>query len=127
MEKFIKNIIKDISNICLSYLSKEESIYIKGEWNKFPESRVFNIASEKNWLDLLIWAHNNYSHHDDWFIYATAAYNGNLDIIKWLKQNGYIWNEETYAYAASGNQLEIIKWAKLNGCPWDENTCKVAA
>ena len=54
-----QELIKDVSNICLSYLSQEEQIYIGGEWNKFDKNEVCNIAAESGWLDLLKWARQN--------------------------------------------------------------------
>ena len=52
-----------------------------------------------------------------------AADHGHLDVLKWLRENGCPWDEETCAYAARGGHLEVLKWARENGCPWDEDTC----
>jgi len=46
-----------------------------------------------------------------------AAFNGNLDNIKWLKENKCPWNENTFTYAAGNGNLENMKWLKENGCP----------
>jgi hypothetical protein len=29
----------------------------------------------------------------------------------------------TCASAAEGGHLDVLKWARENGCPWDEETC----
>ena len=29
--------------------------------------------------------------------------------------------------AAKGGHLEVLKWLRENGCPWDEETCRYAA
>jgi hypothetical protein len=48
-------------------------------------------------------------------------------VLKWARENGCPWNEDTCAYAAKGGHLEVLKWARANGCPWDEKTREYAA
>ena len=36
-------------------------------------------------------------------------------------------NAATCAWAAEGGHLEVLKWARENGCPWDEETRELAA
>jgi hypothetical protein len=57
----------------------------------------------------------------------TAAKYGKLDIIKWLRKNGFVWNVHTSEYAASSGDLETLKWILENGCPYDWTTCAGAA
>ena len=52
----IEGLIKDVSEICLSYLSEEEQIYVKKEWEKFEKNDICKIAARNGWLDLLKWA-----------------------------------------------------------------------
>jgi len=54
---------------------------------------------------------------------AKTAENGNLNILKWVRENGCPWNSSTCIKAASGGHLEILKWAHENGCPWDKEGC----
>ena len=56
-----------------------------------------------------------------------AAYGGQLEVLKWLRENSYPWDEMTCACAASGGYLKMLQWARANGCPWDERTCSLAA
>ena len=60
-------------------------------------------------------------------IFTRAAKNGNLENMKWLKENGCPWNLWTFEYAALNGNLENMKWLKENGCPWDEQTFMRAA
>ncbi len=87
---------------------------------------------------------------DDTTRCSLAAYYGQLRILKWLRANGYGWNENTCRYAARygymhvlqwahehgapwselvcedavhGCELEVLKWLRANGCPWDKTTC----
>jgi hypothetical protein len=52
---------------------------------------------------------------------------GHLETLKWARENGCPWDEETCADAAEGGHLETLKWAREHGCPWDELTCASAA
>ena len=56
-----------------------------------------------------------------------AAENGNLDNMKWLKEQGCPWDESTFDYAAKNGNLENMKWLKEQGCPWDDDTFLFAA
>jgi hypothetical protein len=52
---------------------------------------------------------------------AYAARGGHLDLLKWARKNGCLWNSNTCTNAARGGHLELLKWARENGCPWDSN------
>src|SRR5205085_11975625 len=52
---------------------------------------------------------------------------GNLEVLKWARENGCSWNVSTCENAASGGHLEVLKWAHENACPWDKWTCEKAA
>jgi len=56
-----------------------------------------------------------------------AAADGNLDLLKQLRESGYSWDEWTCAGAALNGHLETLQWARKNGCPWDEKICTHAA
>ena len=55
------------------------------------------------------------------------ALNGNLELLKVLRENGCPWDETTCGSAARNGHLESLKYAHENGCPWDETTCSNAA
>ena len=56
-----------------------------------------------------------------------AAGEGQLEILKWLRENDFPWNKCTCRYAVNGWHLEVLQWARESGCPWDEKTCAHAA
>ena len=58
---------------------------------------------------------------------ALAAGEGQREVLKWLRENDFPWNEETCASAALGGHLEMLQWLRANDCPWDEWTCARAA
>ena len=49
---------------------------------------------------------------------AAAAADGELDVLKWLRQLGCPWDETTCKNAREGRYLEVLQWAHRNGCPW---------
>jgi hypothetical protein len=63
---------------------------------------------------------------DEWTC-ALAAWNGDLECLKYACENGCPWNEETCMKAAENGHLECLKYAHENGCPWDKRTCLFAA
>ena len=52
---------------------------------------------------------------------------GHLEVLQWARANGCEWNEWTFAFAAQGGHLEVLQWLHANGCPWDGWTCASAA
>jgi hypothetical protein len=77
-------------------------------------------------------------------ICTIAAYNGWIDLLKWLVEYrcqtdiyvcyvyAYgpiwgIWGERMIANAALNGHLDIIMFARKNGCPWNSRTCEYAA
>ena len=55
------------------------------------------------------------------------AYDGNLELLQFLRAKGCPWDEWTCTYAAKNGQLECLKYAHENGCSWTEWTCEYAA
>jgi len=57
---------------------------------------------------------------------ARAAIGGQLEVLKWARENGCPWSNDLSDYtlncctlAAIGGQLEVLRWARENGCPWN--------
>jgi hypothetical protein len=42
---------------------------------------------------------------------------GQLETLKWARENGCPWDRETCWNAANRGSLEVLKWAHANGCP----------
>ena len=56
-----------------------------------------------------------------------AALQGQLEILKWLRENDFPWDEKTCTRAVRGGHLEVLQWLRANSCPWNEYTCAWAA
>lgn len=153
---YIEHVNIDVSNICFSYLSEDEHLYINKKWDQFDKKKLLEIASENGWIDLLKWALDNeyiiwndviYLHiiqsgqlkllkwiwvYKEPHLYTKqclcvhATKNNNLEILKWLHLQGCEISLWTYACAARKGNLEILKWLDEQNCPWDERAYSFA-
>ena len=51
-----------------------------------------------------------------------AAYNGHLECLRYLHENGCPWDGWTCIFAAKYGHLYCLQYAHENGCPWDSST-----
>lgn len=53
---------------------------------------------------------------------------GHIDVLKWLKANGYPWNPSKVwcERAAVWGDLGMLQYLRLNGAPWDQQTANEA-
>jgi hypothetical protein len=51
-----------------------------------------------------------------------AAEVGNIEVFKWLRNNGMKWHPMTYEVAKNSFHVDIAEWAIKNGCPKDKNS-----
>jgi hypothetical protein len=89
-----------------------------------PEAS-YDIAESGN-LELLKWCRENGYEWDEW-TYAQAVDSGNLELLQYCRDNGCPWNEIAFTWAAAEGHLEILQWLLDSGCPWDEDACTHAA
>ncbi len=57
---------------------------------------------------------------------SRVALNGNLDLLKYLHENGCPWDQSTCTCASLVGHLECLQYAHEKECPWDEITCHYA-
>jgi len=41
-------------------------------------------------------------------------------VLRWVREHGCDWDEETCSEAAAGGHLEVLTWVREHGCPWVE-------
>ncbi len=56
-----------------------------------------------------------------------AAAGGHLETLKLLVANKYPWGLKTWGMAIMGGDLGVIRWMNENGCVFQESTCTIAA
>ncbi|KAG5188070.1 hypothetical protein JKP88DRAFT_178423 [Tribonema minus] len=59
---------------------------------------------------------------------TVAAFEGHLDALQYLHQEGCAWDESTTAAAAAGDHLHVLQWcrAATPPCPWDTGVAYAA-
>ena len=90
------------------------------EWIKY--NAVCN-AARRGVVSVLEWAKDHgYDFTDvrNKHVCATAARNGNLFILQWLRQNDCPWDFRVVASARANGHEDVAEWAIENGCPVEE-------
>ena len=53
-----------------------------------------------------------------------AAFNENLEMLKYCVENGCEIHDGTCAIAAQFGNLALLEYLRSKNCPWDERVCK---
>jgi hypothetical protein len=83
-------------------------------------------VAQTNDLKLLRWAREEKECAWDYQTSGEAAWNGNLDMLKYCCENGCEVGNGTCAIAAKCGHLECLKYLRFKNIPWDERVCQRA-
>jgi hypothetical protein len=83
-------------------------------------------VAQTNDLKLLRWAREEKECAWDYLTSGTAAYQGNLDMLKYCCENGCEVDARHCAGAARNGHLACLEYLRSKNCPWDERTCQRA-
>ena len=97
-------------------------------WFALPELVREKVRDECDWhtvamLDVALGKHVDL----DAYHMNSAASQGHINVIKWLRANNCPWSQYTCAHAAEHGHLDVLQWLRANGCPWDVWVCTYAA
>ena len=95
------------------------------EYTKNQEEFCAQVAYTND-LALLRWVREVRECAWDYGTSGTAAYLGNLDMLKYCVENGCEVHEGTCATAAKYGNLECLKYLRSKNCPWTERVCELA-
>jgi hypothetical protein len=95
------------------------------EFTKNQETFCSQVA-ETNDLKLLRWVREEKECDWDYYTSGVAAYQGNLDMLKYCCENGCEVHEGTCAVAAKYGNLACLEYLRSKNCPWDKRTCEQA-
>jgi hypothetical protein len=95
------------------------------EYTKNQEEFCARVA-QTNDLALLRWVREEKECDWDWETSGTAAYLGNLEMLKYCVENGCEVHERVCAAAASEGHLDCLQYLREKNCPWDERTVQIA-
>ena len=84
----------------------------------------FLAAIEGSQFKVLVWLKTHFpdalmKHSHPMLI---AAQVGDIEVFKWLRNNGMKWHPLTYTAAKNSFHYDIAEWAVKNGCPKDEHS-----
>ncbi len=106
-------------------LSGMQLLHQRGDLDDELSDGLCTLVAEWGRLEILKWLRENNFPWDEETC-RRAASGGHLEMLQWARANGCPWHEGTCMYAAKGGHLEVLQWLRANGCPWDEETCEVA-
>jgi len=91
--------------------------------------RIANKMAQAGWVSLLKWWMCDLKYPADKAIFRYAAGGGQVETMKWLKENGFELVESLClcSAAARGGHLEALKWLRENECLVSAATCTAAA
>ena len=125
-------ITSDLVNYLFAFINVEHYIILKfvsKDWQNYFGSKTileFDVnacasVAFDGYLNLLKWVRENGCPWDE-NTCSGAAYGGHLDCLTWARQNDCPWNFSTGCYAATNGHLDCLKWTLENGCDWNINT-----
>jgi len=96
-----------------------------GKRQCFPweQNTICFVAAGHGHLEVLKWFKKERAVSWDHLVSRVAALKRDFEMLKWLRENGCPWKENTCSDAAAHGQLEVLKWARENGASWNEDTC----
>ncbi len=83
---------------------------------EFIGNRLCDYSAFYGQLDMLIWGHENGYLWDEGTC-SNAASNGHLSCLKYLRENNCEWDNKVYLHATKYKHTELLNWAIENGCP----------
>ena len=107
---------------------------LKKYWSDIPEKKkslsmssvTCSSAARQGHMETLKWLR---SEGCPWkaSVCMGAARNGHFEVLKWLRSEGCPWDEWACRYAAEEGRWEVLKWLRSEGCPCEEKACSGAA
>jgi hypothetical protein len=124
--------VQELSSISTMELAWEG--YPWGQRVRLPGGEVTTMNQEffcaqvayTNDLKLLRWVREEKECAWDWQTSCAAAYQGNLDMLKYCCENGCEVHEGTCAVAAKKGNLALLEYLRSKNCPWNSWVCKEA-
>ena len=87
-----------------------------------------HMAAYEGRLDVLKWLFEKGCPISRNLCASGAMISGHVHILQWMKDNGITgeWRYYHMYSAANRGRLEVVKWLRADGCPWDEKACLFA-
>ena len=93
------------------------------------QDNMLRILVDRGHLPMLKWWFEKYGASDiilsKKLFTRAAASHGELEVLKWLVENGFKYSADCLAAAAQGGELECIEYLRQIGCPWSNAVAKI--
>lgn len=87
------------------------------KYNMWPDASLIS-AAKGNQSKVIKWAMDKGMTSSKYYdLCMIAAYNGNLELLKWLREKNEPWDVLTCTHAILSEHIDVAKWALDNGCP----------
>jgi hypothetical protein len=124
--------VDDLSSISTLELAWEGFPW--GARVRVPSGREYTLNQEyfchrvakTNDLKLLRWVREEKECAWDWQMSGNAAYQGNLDMLKYCVENGCEVHTGTCALAAKNGHLDCLEYLRSKNCRWNSWVCEYA-
>jgi len=129
LEKFGGETLTSIKSAAVSPSRTELCLDMDESYCDTRAVELFQAAISDGKLDVLKWGEESgyeLCNILDGKKIADVALNGHLEVVKYLRNLGISWDEDTCSNAAENGHLELLKWCRVNQCPWNEHTCSRA-
>jgi len=80
-----------------------------------------------NALECVVFAHDRGLPLEDECLCESAVSNENLELLKYLHENGCPWTAECFINVLDQRSKSILEYLCANECPWDSSVCHYAA
>ena len=113
----------------LKWLCRDACPWTKGPWNLYSYfgGCIDDIWSELEsrkcmyrffqWTEVPIWDFDFYLESIGSRVFKKAVHSGNLEMLKWLRDQKCPWSGTAYEAAAYEGFEEVLQWLKDHGCP----------
>jgi len=91
----------------------------------YRDACILEYAAKSGDLEIVRYLHENGCEWDTMACWS-AANEGHLQVLKYLHENGCQWNEHTFAAGVASGNMELLEYLYQNGCPWNESSCTTA-
>jgi len=120
--------VSEMSSISTLEFAWENKSFWPSDWEGEDETWFCMKVASTNKLELLKWAREEKECEWDYGTINTAAYHGNLEMVKYCVVNECRIGEYACAYAAKNSHLEVLKYLREEvKAPWGSDTAAWAA
>lgn len=108
------------------FLELLQATYRFGERKPRCNTPELELAASYGQLELVKWLNEQGQPCNGVNALHEAAKNGHLETVQWLCDHGAAWSDYTVSLAIMSCRLDIVRLLRRRGCPWSVDTTKIA-